>query len=407
MAKLTEMKLRSLKSKEKDYRVSDGNGLFIIVRASGTHSWQYRFTSPISKKERIRTIGNYPKITLAQARSEHRLLYSDVKSGKDPQETLIQKRLEQPVSTETFETVCFEWLEIQKDNVSKATWDKDWSRLQRFILPILATKKLIHITAQHLLNQCTKVAKANGRETAMRTMNAVKRVLKYAVVTGKVPHNVAEGLTEYLPKSQKVSMRAILDKHDLGRYIYTVENDENKNDLVGSAIRLMPHIFVRHSEMLGMKWSEIDWLKKEWKYEVSKTKNSGVSTHIVFLTDQVIEILKNIQGITGHKDNVFHSTGKNNQLSQRATMYRVRELGFEDIDMHGFRSTARTLGCEELDYDEKYIERCLAHKTKETLGDTYDKTQYLPQRKEFYRIWSDFLFECKKNFQQKKIRRVK
>ena len=158
----------------------------------------------------------------------------------------------------------------------------------------------------------------------------------YAVVTGKVPHNVAEGLTEYLPKAQSESMRAILDKHELGRYIYTVENDESKNDLVGSAIRLMPHIFVRHSEMLGMKWSEIDWVKKEWKYEVSKTKNSGVSTHIVFLTDQVIEILRNIQGITGNKEKVFHSTGKNNQLSQRATMYRVRELGFEDIDMHGF-----------------------------------------------------------------------
>ena len=154
MAKLTEMKLRSLKSKEKDYRVNDGNGLFIIVRASGTHSWQYRFVSPISKKERIKTIGNYPKLSLAQARAEHRLLYSEVKQGKDPQETMIQKRAEQPMSIETFETVCFEWLEIQKDNVSKATWDKDWSRLQRFILPILAKKKLIHITAQLLLNQC-------------------------------------------------------------------------------------------------------------------------------------------------------------------------------------------------------------------------------------------------------------
>ena len=161
MSKLTEMKLRSLKSKERDYRVSDGNGLFIIVRASGTHSWQYRFTSPISKKERIRTIGNYPKISLAQARAEHRLLYSDVKSGKDPQETLMLKRAEQPVISETFESVCDEWLEIQKDNVSKATWDKDWSRLQRFIIPLFGKKKLIHITAQHLLNQCTKVSKAN------------------------------------------------------------------------------------------------------------------------------------------------------------------------------------------------------------------------------------------------------
>jgi integrase len=422
MAKLTEIQLKKLKPKDKPFRLSDGNGLSLLV-SPYSMSWQYRYHIKKGDKrvEKIYTIpGGYPAISIAQARTEHALLRAQVVRGIDIQAEKINKRKIKPVIKESFKDVAYEWLDMRKTkNLSETTWNKDWSRLERFVFNKFGDMKLEDITAHELRKHLVKVAevgeidsrgmKIGGRETAMRTMNAVSSVLKYAMVLGKVKNNVALGLTEYLPSPKMIHRKAMLDEVQLGKYIYTVENADNSRDLVGCALRLLPHIFCRHSELLGMKWKEINFKKKEWNYDVSKTKKTGVKKQKVFLSDQAIKILEDCKKLSGDEEKVFQGNTRKGELSQRATLYRMRELGFsrDELHPHGFRATARSLGVDELKYESRVIELCLAHKTKEILGEAYDRSERFEDRRNFMNDWSDFLIDCKTKYQKSSIKVIK
>ena len=414
MNRLSTKKIDNLKPRNIAYRVNDGNGLYLNIGASGVKSWVFRYKSYLKgvKRDRWFTIGKYPQISLAQARAEQRRLMFDISNGIDVQQAKITKRaMPKKKSDSKFGTLAHEWIETRKSRVIEATWDKDWSRLNRFILPQFADMDIEEIMPKDLLEHLTKVAQTNGAETSHRTLRQVGAIYEYAMTIGKIKYNITSGMTKYLPKPHEPNRSAILDKTVLGKYIYTVENDNECHDLVGCAIRLLPHIFVRHSEMLSMRWEDIDWKKNTWTYSVSKTKGKGVDTHIVFLSEQVLAILEEIKGLTSDKEYVFFSGQgtKNQQLSQRATLYRIRELGFdrETVSPHGFRASARTLGEDELKFDTRTIEMCLAHKTKEVLGTAYDRAKRLDDRKRFYQSWSDFLIDCKKQYQKTRIKRVK
>ena len=408
MSRLTTKQIDNFKARNTPYKISDDNGLYIWIAVSGTKSWQYRYqVFPNGKKtDRVFTIGKYPELTLKQARAEHLILRTEVNHGIDVHKRKLSQRISTPTIKQSFKDVATEWNESRKSRVGKTTWDKDWSRVERFVFPMFANKNLEDMQGNDLIKQLTKVAQTNGRETAMRTMNHVSSILKYAMALGKIKHNVASGLTEYLPKPQVVNRKAILDPLLLGQYIYTVENNEWHRDLIGCAIRLIPHIFVRHSEMLSMKWKDIDWDKQTWIYEVGKTRNIGVRKHKVFLTEQVIKILEDCKKLSGDKENVFHGDSRNSEISQRATMYRIRELGFDrdTVHVHGFRASARTLGVDELKYESRVIELCLAHKTKEILGESYDRSDRFDDRRNFMNDWSDFLIDCKKKYQKSSIK---
>ena len=412
MYRLKELQIRNLKATDKDIRLSDSEGLYLLIRKSGIRSFQYRYTSPITKKEKIYTIGQYPQLSLSQARTEHGILKASVSSGICIQNEKIQSRKAKPIVKDSFKDIAVLWNETRKTRVGKTTWDKDISRVERFIYPKFADKPLDEIQASDLLNQLKTVAETTGRETAMRTMNHVSSILKYAMALGKIKYNVASGLTEYLPKPEVINRKAILDEDLLGKFIYTSENHDSSHSLVGCALRLMPHIFVRHGEMLGMKWRDINFKDRVWKYEVGKTKNKkgGVKEHTVFLSEQVIKILEDIKKITHDKENVFHSSSsQSKEISQTAVNNLVRALGFDrnTVHIHGFRATARTMGEDKLMTDSRVIEMCLAHATSEKLGTAYDRAQRLNDRQKFMNDWSDYLINCKKKYQKTTIKLAK
>ena len=413
MSTLTDKGLLNLKAKKKPYKINDSNGLYVLIGVSGTKTFQYRYqlTSEGKKKDIWYTIGKYPNISLRQARAEHRTLILDRLQGVDVQENKFKKRklLLIPKGKTSFKKVALEWLESRKTRVGESTYSKDWSRLERFVFPVFGSIEVNDIQAKELLEQMNKVSQVNGRETAMRTMNQIGSVLKYALRLGYVKYNVATGMTEYLPKPIVTPHKAILDTTHLGEFVYTMENNDKSKDVVGCAMRIIPHIFVRHSEMLGMKWKDIDFKNNYWRYSVGKTQEKGVKEHTVFLSEQVLKILDDLKNLTSDKEKVFAGGDKYGQMSQRAILFRMREFGFtkEQVSHHGFRATARTLGVEKLKIESAVIEHCLAHKTREVHGESYDRTTRFPEREEFYNAWSDFLMDCKKKYQKTKIKSVK
>ena len=422
MKRLSDAQIKKLKLKKSEYSMADGHGLRLLIRPNGSKLWQYRYhlkDDDGNRIERKKGLGTYPKISLSQARSQHSLFMNDVANGIDiVLRDKEERKKAKGIIDDIFMDYFYQWLDIKKTKVLPQTWDKDLNRIKRFIEPEFGDMKMKDISTQMLLRKLNQIAtakqsnpRASSRETAMRTLNVVFNVYKYWETISGEKYNPAHGLADYVQgDTTKTQRKAILDKQTMGRYIYTVENNDSSRDLVGCFVRLIPHVLVRHSELLSMEWKQIDFKKKEWTYVISKTKKTGVSDFTVYLTDQAIRILNDAKALTGNKDKVFAGNDKHGQLSQRATLYRIRELGFgkEDTTIHGFRASAMSLGQDELNANDRVIDICLGHATKNPLGVSYDRAQLKKQRIDFMRKWSDFLIESKTEYiKHHKIKLVK
>lgn len=410
---LTEKKLQSLKPKTKPYRITDANGLQIIVKPTGYMAWQFRYYiyEDNKRKEQVATInGGYPTVSLKQARAEHRILRERVLKGENIQETKKRSKQKTRSKSESLQDIAEQWLEVRKTQVqTETTWQKEWSRIDAHILGKFGSKKLDEITTADIFKQAQAVAKTISIDTAKRVVNVVSSVYKFAITLGKTDRNIATDLTGLLGHHEKQNRKAILDTDTLGKWIYTVENNNDSRDSLGCYIRLIAHLGLRPSEVASMKWSEIDFKNQIWNFEVSKTKRHGIKDFRVYLTDQVMKILSDAKMLNGDKEYVFHSTGKKGYISSRGVQYRMEDLGFtSDIVVpYGFRSTMETLGIDEVGVQFEVVDLCLAHKPKGSLGDTYNKATRWKERVQFYKDWSDLLQKLKTKYQKTQIKSVK
>jgi integrase len=428
--KLLNSKLiQNTEATNKRQKLLDGDGLYLFIspKPYGNKAFYYRYKN-YNGEDKSYKIGDYPKVSLKQARVTHSLLQQDVASGICPMEERKGERVNKKIKVKknTFADVAEKWFEYRTGRVEASTVDKEIARVRRFIYPKYENIPCEEMNSRDLVNLLTKVAHTNelakdgrkngGIETAHRTMRHVASIFKYGLNLGLIDKtfpNIAYGQTEYLPadkRSKKEKSRAaILQAEQLGRYMYKVENDERKYDLTGCFMRLIAHVPVRHSELLSMKWKDIDFKKKEWNFDIQKTKRSGVEEFVVFLTEPVIEILKDIQKITGDELSVFYSdTTNDGHISNATTLKRLRDLGFskDESTIHGFRATIMTLGRQELKADKWLIELALAHVVKDPNGYAYDRADFPKERRQFMNDWSDYLIECKRQFQRSLIRSV-
>lgn len=410
---LTEKKIQTLKPKQKAYRVSDSNGLYLIVKPTGYMAWQYRYHiyEDNKRKEKIATInGGYPTVSLKRARAEHRLLRERTLSGEDIQESKKRSKQKTKTKSESLQDIAEQWLEVRKTQVqTETTWQKEWSRIDAHILGKFGAKKLDEITTADIFKQAQAVAKTISIDTAKRVVNVVSSVYKFAITLGKTDRNIATDLTGLLGHHEKQNRKAILDTDTLGKWIYTVENNNDSRDSLGCYIRLIAHLGLRPSEVASMKWSEIDFKNQIWNFEVSKTKRHGIKDFRVYLTDQVMKILSDAKMLNGDKEYVFHSTAKQGYITSRGVQYRMADLGFtaDIVHPYGFRSTMETLGIDEVGVQFEVVDLCLAHKPKGSLGDTYNKATRWKERVQFYKDWSDLLQKLKTKYQKTQIKSVK
>jgi integrase len=159
---------------------------------------------------------------------------------------------------------------------------------------------------------------------------------------------------------------------------------------VMAALKLAPLVFVRPGELRQARWADIDLDAGEWRYTASKTKQP----HIVPLSSQAIEILRELQPLTGRGEFVFPSArGKGRPMSEVAVLAAMRRMGIDGSTMtgHGFRAMARTVLDEVMGYRPDYIEHQLAHAVKDPNGRAYNRTSHLPERRKMMQGWADYL----------------
>ena len=161
-----------------------------------------------------------------------------------------------------------------------------------------------------------------------------------------------------------------------------------------AALKLAPLLFCRPGELRHLEWSEVNFA--ETRIELPAAKMKVNEPHIIPLASQAIEILKELQPITGRGKYVFPSArGASRPLSENGVRTALRTLGYtnDQISPHGFRAMARTILDEILNFPVDWIEHQLAHAVKDANGRAYNRTKHLPQRRTMMQTWADYLDE--------------
>ncbi|MBF2099133.1 MAG: integrase arm-type DNA-binding domain-containing protein [Gloeomargaritaceae cyanobacterium C42_A2020_066] len=388
---LTDAKIRALKPGEKIVRVYDSHGLYIEQGRGGRPGWRlkYRFHG---KENRI-SLGTYPQVSLAEARrlrDEYRdLIYiQDV----DP---AVRRKIERQINTppgDAFERVAREWLAGFSQGWAPAHTKTVVDRLEKDVFPWLGGRPMGQITAPDVLGVVKQVEGRGALETAHRVLGIINQVFRYGISTQRCTQKPAVALRGALPPARGEHLAAVTDPVKLGHVLRTIDAYPGSL-VVRCALRMAPLVFVRPGELRAMRWSEIDWDKCEWRYQLSKTHGD----HIVPLATQALAILEQIRPLTAKGEYVFPTPrAMTRPLSPAALSSALKSLGLgEEMTPHGFRATARTLLDEVLEFPPHIIEHQLGHKVRDPLGRAYNRTRHLEQRREMMQRWADYLDELR------------
>lgn len=392
---LSVTEIKNSKPAAKPYKVYDELGLFVQVTPNGGKWWRFKYR--FDGKEKLLSLGTFPDVSLAEARAKRdearKLLAQNPPS--DPSYTRkAEKILRSGNLSNSFEAVAREWVTSHMQNKAESYRKLTLRRFELYIFPWIGKRPISELTAPDMLAAIKRLQNQNKLETAYRTLQAAGQVFRYAIQTGRAIRDVTADLKGALPPTTIKHMAAFTDPKDVAELLRAIDGFTGTLT-VQSALRLAPLVFVRPSELRKAKWAEIDLDAGEWRYYVSKTKID----HLVPLSTQAIEILKNIQPLSGHGEYVFmggHNPDK--AMSEAAINAALRRMGYDtktQITGHGFRAMARTILHERLEIDPHVIEHQLAHSVPDSLGGAYNRTKFIEQRKVMMQQWADYLDEIK------------
>ena len=384
---LTDLQVQRAKPKEKDYKLSDGRGLYLLITPKGGKHWRFDYT--ISGKRKTLAFKSYPEISLAEARQRREDARKLIASDVDPSEIIKAQKQVQETSAMTFEVVAREWFSKNAPVWSDSHIKTIKSRLERDVYPVIGNRPIAEIERAEIKNIILTVGARGVIETADRIKTYCNQIFRYALNCEYIKVNPASDLKDLLPKRVAGNHAAITDPTQVGKLLRAIDGFEG-SFIVKKALQLAPKFFVRPGELRKAEWSQINFETGEWRFFITKTKTD----HIVPLARQAITILQELHKLTGNDKYVFPChRSKERPMSENALIAALRRMAYTKDEMtpHGFRATARTILDEVLQVRVDYIELQLAHAVKDANGRAYNRTTHLEERKKMMQLWADYL----------------
>jgi integrase len=391
--KLTDPIIKAAKPKEKPYKLSDGQGLTLLIQPNGSKWWRYRYR--INGKEKMLSIGTYPDVTLKKAR-EMRVTADDLlKQGTDPsQHRQEQKQIAAIAAENSFESVARQWWNHWKHARTERHADYVIRRLEADIFPVIGNKPIHSITAPTLLMAIKKIESRGALDIAKRALSTCGQVFRYAVGHGLAERNPAADIkpSDVLKPTRKANY-ARLDQKDLPELLQKIEEYDGQ-PLTRIALQLMALTFVRTGELIGARWEEIDITAKQWRIPAERMKMR--SPHIVPLSSQSLTLIKELHALALDDALLFPSERRDGKtMSNNTILYALYRLGYHSrMTGHGFRGIASTI-LHERGYNHEYIELQLAHSPRDAVSAAYNHALYLDQRARMMQEWADYLDEIR------------
>ncbi|HYW91863.1 MAG TPA: integrase arm-type DNA-binding domain-containing protein [Gammaproteobacteria bacterium] len=391
---LTDTAIRNAKPGDKARKLFDGGGLYLEVAPTGGKWWRLKYR--YGGKEKRLSLGVYPDVSLKDARDRRdearKLLANDIDPSENRKATKAAK-VERAANS--FEAVAREWYAKHSPNWSANHGDRIIRRLERDIFPWLGGKPIADITAPQLLEVIRRIEQRGALETAHRALGNCGQVFRYAVATGRAERDPSGDLRGALPPVKGTHFASVTEPKKVAEVLRALDGYEGTLP-VRCALRLAPLVFVRPGELRHAEWADIDLDVAEWRYTVKKTN----TPHIVPLSRQAVDILRELHPLTGNGRYVFPSARNpkgDKPMSDNAILAAMRRMGIskEEMSGHGFRAMARTILDEVLGFRPDFIEHQLAHAVRDPNGRAYNRTAHLPERRKMMQEWADYLDKLK------------
>jgi len=391
---LSDIKIRNLKASKKPYKVSDFEGLFILVKTSGSKSWRFKYR--LDGKEKLLVIGDYPAHSLAQARKTRDAAKALLARGIDPNEAKQEdKRIKQAAKGETFFKLGQAFLEKQrKEGKTKATLDKTDYHL-KLACRDFGNKPITEITAPMILKTLRKVEAKGNYETAHRLRARIGSVFRFAVASGVAEVDPTYALRDALIRPTRVHRSAITDPKVLGQLMREIDVF-NGQATTRIGLQLLALLAQRPGEIRNAKWEEFDFDEAVWAIPAAKMKMRR--DHLVPLPIQALKLLEDLREITGEGDYLLPSLRSwHRPMSENTLNAALRRMGYsgEEMTAHGFRASFSTLANESGLWNPDAIERALAHVEKNEVRRAYARGEHWDERVRLATWWAGYLDELR------------
>lgn len=397
MGKLNDKAVQAAQPGEKVRKISDGDGLSLVVQPNGSKLWwlRYRFGG----KEKTLSLGQYPLVTLKQAREWAYDARKLLAAGSDPGEVKKAAAAEAaPASApigETVEQIAREWFEKFSKQWAPGHASKIERRLERDLFPHLGRAGIAAVRPAELLAVARRVEARGAVETAHRLLNNCGQVWRYAVATGRAERDITGDLKGALPPVKTSHLGAITEPDEVGALLRAIE-EYRGGEVVRLALRLAPHVFLRPGELRQGRKEEFKLGEEAGEWEIPAKKMKGRRPHVVPLSRQAVEIIRDAMEAAGDSEWLFPSPlSASRCISDMALLTAIRRMGYskEEMTAHGFRAMAST-NLEHLGYDVRLIELQLAHADQNDVRAAYKRDVsrlQIEARAKMMQDWSDYL----------------
>ena len=390
---LTAIQIKEAKASQKDYKLSDAEGMYLLVKSNGNKYWRldYRFAG----KRKTYAMGVYPQVSLKQARESRFKAKMLLSEGKDPSQ--IKRESKRHSSVPTFEEIALRWWHHEKDKWKPNHADRVIKRLKDNSFATLGRQSADKISPLQVIAVIKKIEGRGALDVANRVKQSIKAVYRFAIQHGIVMTNPAGDL-DGIVKSRKVVHRPSLPKNELPLFLHSLEGYSSKGRVLTKlSIKLLVLTFVRSLELRGAKWEEFNFEDKLWRIPAERMKMKV--EHLVPLSAQAVDVLNQIRVITGRYDLLFPSeVSRHKTMSDNTMRKAIFRMGFDGQTHgkskavpHGFRATASSILNEE-GFNPDAIERQLAHQERNGVRAAYTHhARYMPERERMMQWWADFL----------------
>ena len=385
---LSDAKIRALKPRPRPYKVSDAEGLFVLVNPNGSRLWRcaYRFDG----KQKLLALGKYPDVSLSDARDKLRDAKKLLSKQLDPglkRKTEAEERRE--TYANTFKLVANEWFDTNKSKWVESYSIRLRSRLDEDLIPSIGSRPISLVTPPEVLEAVRKVEARNAPEMARRILQMARLVFHYGIATGRCQNDPTIGIGKALRPANPVKSRTAIKIDQLPEFFENLRGSD-LDHVTKAALEFTLLTFVRTAEVRHAEWSEFEDLNGPaplWRIPAARMKMRR--EHLVPLAPRSAAIIRHLETRPKSQLRVF-AIEEEKSISENTMLYGLYRLGFHGrATVHGFRSTAST-ALNEAGFNRDWVEKQLAHEDSSVRG-VYNAAEYLDGRRRMMNWWEDYL----------------
>ncbi|NIG14204.1 integrase arm-type DNA-binding domain-containing protein [Pantoea sp. Cy-640] len=395
VTKLNDTQIRNTKPGEKEVSLFDGEGLFVRISPSakgGKKNWYFRYTVPTTRKRTKMSLGTYPHLTLAQARSLRDQYLALLAQQIDPQQHNAEKANALKAAAEhTLQVVAKKWLDEKKrtSGITNDHAEDIWRSLERNVFPGLGNVPIKEIRPKLLKQHLDPIEQRGILETLRRVISRLNEIFRWAATEELIEFNPADNLAQRFTKPKKQNMPA-LPPSELPRFLTTLTNASVRME-TRLLIEWQLLTWVRPGEAVRARWADIDTDNRLWTIPADFMKMK--KTHKVPLSKEALRILDTMRQLSGHREWIFPSIKAPLQhMHEQTANAAIIRMGFGgELVAHGMRSIARTAAEESGKFRSEVLEAALAHSKKDEIVAAYNRAEYLAERNALMQWWSDYV----------------